>query len=96
MKELRKQRLAFLCPTWERMRKLRKGNQMKGWLHMALGEMVPKLSGLKSKQEKKKESMYNSFKRTNGVKRQEADEAVDKRRNKIPEEIEIKSTDQEH
>lgn len=47
-------------------------------LHMALGQMIPKLNGLKSEQEKK-ESVQTSIKRANGVNRQEGDEAVDKK-----------------
>lgn len=46
--ELWKHRLAALCPTWKSEKK--KGDE--GRLHMALGEMIPKCDGLKSKQEK--------------------------------------------
>lgn len=66
----------------------REGNE--GRLCMVFGEMIFKFSGLKSEQEKKKENLCIFF---NGTNRQESDEEIDKRRNKIFKEIEIKSID---
>lgn len=69
---------SFSVPNLGRNEENKKRETDEG-LHMALGQMIPKLSGLKSEQEKKKESVQTSIKRANGVNRQEGDEAVDKK-----------------